>query len=118
RVRTPLRHLAYKALILVCALYLSGAHWMVLQVTAWTGMIVARAQRAPMAEAVETTLDGQHPCRLCKVIDVGQKEERKQEREVPAVKKLGDAKFVAHTEVRVPERIALRDLQWVEMVQS
>jgi hypothetical protein len=90
---------------------------MVLQVTAWTGMIVARAQTAPVAEAVETTLDGQHPCRLCKVIDVGQKEEQKQDREIPAVKKLGDAKFIAHAVVCVPARMAEGDLRWPGVVE-
>lgn len=42
-----------------------GLHWGLLQTMAWTGMLVERVQTGSIWEAVETTFDGQHPCRMC-----------------------------------------------------
>jgi hypothetical protein len=42
-----------------------GLHWGLLQTMAWTGMLVERVQSGSWWEAVETTFDGQHPCRMC-----------------------------------------------------
>ena len=53
------------ALVLVCGAQL---HLPVLQVVAWTGMVVKYAQEVPLTEALEMTFDGDHPCPLCKVI--------------------------------------------------
>ena len=53
------------ALALICGAKL---HLPALQVVAWTGMVVKYAQAVPLAEALEMTFDGDHPCPLCKVI--------------------------------------------------
>jgi hypothetical protein len=106
----------HKLLIICCALYLSGAHWMVLQVTAWTGMIVARSQTAPVIEAVETTLDGQHPCRLCSAISSGQKEEKKQEQQAPALKKAQEVKFVELEGFELPTRVVSGVTHWPDFI--
>lgn len=53
------------ALALVCGAKL---HLPVLQVAAWTGMVVKYARDVPLGEALEMTFDGDHPCPLCKVI--------------------------------------------------
>jgi hypothetical protein len=42
-----------------------GAHWALLQTVAWVGMIITYSQETTLAEAVEMTFDGEHPCRLC-----------------------------------------------------
>ena len=89
-----MRHHLHKLVILCCALYLSGAHWMVLQTTAWTGMVVSRSFNAGVATAVETTFDGQHPCRMCTAIAEGQKEEQGSQKDFAVLKKAGDVKFV------------------------
>ncbi len=108
----PVKSVFHKFLIICCALYLSGTHWMVLQVTAWTGMIAARSQVAPVSEAIGTTLDGQHPCRLCDVIDAGQKTEKKNEKQVPTVKKLVEAKFLDEASVDLPPRYSSHEMDW------
>jgi hypothetical protein len=56
-----------------------GLHWALLQTVAWTGMLITYAHDAPLHDAVAKTFDGQHPCTLCKVIQKGRAEERKQE---------------------------------------
>ena len=55
-----------------------GLHWALLQTVAWTGMIVAYSQDAPLLTAVANTFDGNHPCPMCKAIKQGRAEERKQ----------------------------------------
>lgn len=105
-------------LAVACALYLSGAHWMVLQVTAWTGMLVARAPQAGVVEAVESTFDGQHPCRMCVAVKEGQKEERKHQPELPALKKLQEVKLIALDVLVVPARIFQGEVRWPHFIGS
>lgn len=65
---------------LVLALTLSlGLHWALMQTVAWTGMIISYSRDGSFTEAVSKTFDGQHPCCLCKMIQKGQAEEKKQE---------------------------------------
>ena len=104
-------------LILACTLYLSGAHWMVLQTTAWTGMLLARSQRVAVAEAVETTFDGQHPCGLCSAITTGQNEEKQKEREFPAAKKMQEINFVAVDRIELPSRLSSGEVRWRDLSQ-
>lgn len=106
-----MRFLIHKLLIVFCTLYLCGAHWAVLQMTAWTGMIVARSQHVSMAEAVETTFDGQHPCRFCEAIESGKAGEKKQERKLPTAKSFQDVKFLAEVEVGMPDRVE-SEISW------
>ena len=101
-----------RTLVAVCALYLSGAHWGVLQVTAWTGMLVTRAQQADVAEAVKTTFDGAHPCGLCSAITAGQMEEHKQAPEMPLVKKVVEFKGVALASFELPKPRAGGEISW------
>ncbi len=108
----------HKLLIICCALYLSGAHWTALQVTAWTGMVVARSQTAPVVEAVETTFDGQHPCRLCSAISTGQQEEKKQEQKTPALKKMQEVKFVGLEGVALPTPLVAGEMRWPDFIAS
>ena len=56
------------ALSLFCGLILCGGSLGLLQTIAWTGMLISRAQTAPLSTAIATTFDGQHPCPLCKMI--------------------------------------------------
>ena len=70
-----MRRIAFQLLAILCALYVSGAHWCALQTLAWTGMLVSRAQTATVSEAVRTTFDGDHPCALCQAVNEGQQRE-------------------------------------------
>ena len=39
-----------------------------LQVVAWTGMLIVRSQTSSLSDAIHTTFDGQHPCPMCRMI--------------------------------------------------
>lgn len=47
----------------------SSGHLAVLQVVAWTGMLVENVQVADLDEALEMTFGGDHPCGLCHAIE-------------------------------------------------
>lgn len=71
--------------LLVIALVLStGGHWALLQVCAWTGMVVSFSQTESLSVALQKTFDGEHPCKMCKIVKQG----RKAEQEKPATLKL------------------------------
>lgn len=57
-------------------------------------MIVTRTLTEGVTLAVETTLDGRHPCKMCSAIAAGQKEEQQSQKEFELLKKSGDPKFV------------------------
>ena len=66
----------------VAVLVLSlGLHWALLQTVAWTGMLVSYSRDGSFKQAVAKTFDGKHPCPLCKVIEKGRAEEKKQEQQ-------------------------------------
>jgi hypothetical protein len=112
-VRSHLR----KLLCVVCALYLSGAHWMLLQTAAWTGMLVTRAQASTVAEAVKTTFDGDHPCGLCMAIARQQQDEQQKQPDVPPVKKVDDLK-VAMLPVTLPAPQRSGEMIWPVFAQG
>ena len=64
------RTLRMVAALLVCLTL--GLHWATLQAFAWTAMIVERSQTGSLTEAIQTTFDGRHPCKLCKIVRTGQ----------------------------------------------
>lgn len=59
------------------ALRLLGGDFAVLQVVAWTGMIVTRTAEQGVTAAVASTFDGQHPCPLCQALDTARSQEQK-----------------------------------------
>lgn len=44
---------------------MANLHLPLLQLCAWTGMIVNYSRSVPLAEAIGMTFDGDHPCPLC-----------------------------------------------------
>ena len=76
-------HRIAKLLVVLALMVSIGAHWALLQTVAWTGMIISYSQDATLAEAISMTFDGEHPCKMCKVV----KEGRKAEQEKPATSK-------------------------------
>ena len=67
-------------LAIVAALACSiGLHWGFLQSVAWVGMVVKYSQEGTVGEALAKTLDGKHPCVLCKAIAKGKQTEKKSE---------------------------------------
>ena len=72
------RKLAHVSVIvaLVAAI---GGHWAVLQSVAWTSMLADNLRTDSLEVAVIKTFDGQHPCKLCKVVSAGKKSEKQVE---------------------------------------
>jgi hypothetical protein len=66
-----------RVLAVVALLNFAGAHWVVLQSIAWGGMLAKQARHSRLAEAVQKTFDGAHPCNLCKGISLAQEKEKK-----------------------------------------
>lgn len=69
--------------VLVCA---TGGHWAALQSAAWAGMIFSYSQTDSLSVALEKTFSGQHPCKLCKVVEEGKKSERQEQFLRPEIK--------------------------------
>lgn len=64
-------------LIAIASLRLAGGDLLVLQVAAWSGMIATRTAEQGLTEAVKTTFDGDHPCRLCSMVKEASSSEEK-----------------------------------------
>ena len=79
-----------------------GGHWAILQTVAWTGMLVDYSRHASWSGAIEKTFSGRAPCKMCRAIEQGQRNETK----LPAIlkaEKKGDGFLTAHVcEVFVP----------------
>jgi len=56
-------------------LHLCGGHWGVMQVIAWSNMIVDYSAQDGLIEGAKKTFDGEHPCGMCKAIAEGRKQE-------------------------------------------
>ncbi len=82
KLKVVLAHLSKWLVVLTLTLSL-GAHWMFLQSVAWVGMVVNYSHDAPFTEALSKTFDGQHPCKLCKLVQEGKAKEKKQDTQKP-----------------------------------
>ena len=82
------------------ALFLTtGGHLAILQGVAWTKMVRDFSRTESIGKAIEKTLDGQHPCHLCKTItetSAGKKDDALSFAKI----KLGE--FVDQTHLKLP----------------
>ena len=92
-----------KMVVIAALIGTLGIHWLVLQSIAWSGMLARNLQRAPLAQAVQQTFDGQHPCTLCQTIATGKQTEQRGETP-PQLQKLEFPRFVAEVILPVPPR--------------
>ncbi len=99
---TPVRSFILRALTIACAIYLSGAHWLILQGTAWTKMLVDRSQTMGFVAAAKTTFDGDHPCEICKVVSKGAKTEQAPAGVLPKGAKLFEVTVLHPSETALP----------------
>jgi hypothetical protein len=76
-----------KALVIVALTISLGAHWAFLQSLAWAGMLYTYSKQVGLSQGLAMTFDGDHPCGLCKTIQKGKAQERKQEQESAPVSK-------------------------------
>ncbi len=111
-----MKNLVKKLLVAACALYLSGAHFAVLQVAAWTTMLVERTEEVGLAVAAKTTFSGEAPCALCRVVQTGQNQERKETPGAPSLKKLMETKLVAAVNSIVPRAVVTGAVSWPVLV--
>jgi hypothetical protein len=95
-----------RALTIACAIYLSGAHWLILQGAAWSRMIVERSQTMGFTVAVQTTFDGDHPCKMCKVVNTGAKSENAPAGVLPKGAKLFEVTVVEPSGTPLPVPVA------------
>lgn len=71
---------ASRLIVILALLANIGGHWALLQSVAWTRMIIERTRADSFTTAVQTTLDGAHPCDLCKRITAGKQHEQQPEK--------------------------------------
>lgn len=84
----------FKSLVAVLAcLYLGGAHLAVLQVVAWTGMMVVYSGQDGLKSGVAETFSGEKPCPLCKVIAKAKSQDLPENNQAPGPDK-GAAKLL------------------------
>jgi hypothetical protein len=68
----------FKNYFVVSALVFSiGLQWPLLQSVAWVNMLVSYCKKDGLEQAVVKTFDGNHPCKICKIVDEGKKAEKK-----------------------------------------
>jgi hypothetical protein len=73
--------------ITVVALCLAvGLQWFAVQSVAWTVMMIRSARHVSFCQAVKRTLDGAHPCDLCKQLSKARDAEKKQDSQCGAAK--------------------------------
>jgi hypothetical protein len=68
-----------KLFVIFTLIAMMGVHWTLLQTVAWTTMLADNLHSASLHEALVKTLDGKHPCCLCKAIAAGKQSEKKTE---------------------------------------
>ena len=62
------RHRRVSLLGVIICISLCAGGLDLLQVVAWTGMVVTRCQQGTLSQSITTTFDGAHPCPLCTLI--------------------------------------------------
>jgi hypothetical protein len=77
-----LKNLSRLIFVVLGCVHLCGGPQGLMQCVAWAGMLVSYSQEGTVAQAVENTFDGKHPCPLC--LAIRQAEETQQERSRPA----------------------------------
>jgi len=82
-------------------LMLTGGHWGLLQVAAWTRMAIVYSRSAPIQTALAHTFDGRHPCALCRMLSASRPSPRQAELR-PAVTR-PETLFVENCTLRLPD---------------
>ena len=75
-------------LIVLAMFSIAGGHWAVLQTVAWTGMLMEYSRDSSFGEAVVKTFGGHAPCKMCRAIEQGKRNESRLPATVKADKKI------------------------------
>jgi hypothetical protein len=81
-------------------------------------MLITRSLSASVVDAVESTFDGQHPCRVCKVVSGGRQAEQRSQQEFDLLQKVVDLKFVVFGNAEIPPRLAVGAVRWPGFFES
>jgi hypothetical protein len=103
-MRSTFHHIVcgFLALCLLCSL---NAHLPVLQVAAWARMIVKFSAQEDFASAIRDTFDGEHPCKMCRVI---KKETTRSQESLKAAPVLKTDLLLVHVAMPVPPPLGVR----------
>lgn len=108
RVLDCLKRVFHLLCALVLSLQLCGGHLGMLQVVAWSGMLVSYTQKDGVVEGARKTFDGEHPCSLCEVIsksrDAEQSDNRSPKAPSPDWSKFGK-ELACFEEPHLPARL-------------
>jgi hypothetical protein len=80
-----------------------------LQVVAWTGMLIVRSQTSSLSDAIHTTFDGQHPCPMCRMI-----QDQHQDSGTPTPTRQDLALKVIKVALLEPDGGFMQPTQWTE----
>lgn len=69
---------AFRFMLVAALLCAANLHLPVMQVIAWTGMIIRYSEKAEIGDALRKTFDGDHPCPMCLAIKKEQSKPRHQ----------------------------------------
>ncbi len=81
-------------------------------------MLLARSVNTSVAEAFESTFDGNHPCALCSAIAGGKQTEERSQKELQLLKKTGDLKFLKWSEPAILETQVGESVTWPSFLFS
>ena len=87
KVSRQISRIFLRGILVAMILGMTGGHWAVLQTVAWTKMIVVYSRASSIQVAVVQTFDGQHPCKMCKLIQKAKQSSKQQELQQPTVKR-------------------------------
>lgn len=74
-------HRIARILCFVAALAISGLPTGLVQCCAWATMIETRSVQTTLAEAMQTTFDGEHPCPMCLAVKKTSNKQREKEKQ-------------------------------------
>jgi hypothetical protein len=75
-------------------------------------MLISRSIATSVADAMETTFDGQHPCPMCSAISDGKQAEQQSEQSFDLLKKVGDLKFLELASVELDHEYFASPAVW------
>jgi hypothetical protein len=84
-------------LALFAMVFMTGLHFAILQSIASVRMVVAYSKNSTLAEGLEQTLDGEHPCAMCLQIRQSQGEEKKKAAAIGYSEKKSEAALLLAT---------------------
>jgi len=78
-------------------------------------MVISRSLSVSVVEAIDSTFDGQHPCRMCEAITSGKQIEERSQKELELLKKGGDLKYVEFCALRVQPPLGAAPVLWPDL---